>query len=165
MSGGGREWGWVGWRWGRRGGGHGWGGGGAPMGGRIKWLWGGGGAEVVFVHRELQAAPVERALLFRLLPSKARGGKYTGSTAPGPSCSENPPQKRPSIGPGFNHHCGIWPLFFFKLSTTKVHRHYLLLPKPPLKSPIFPLCYCYSNYLKNNGSLPGVFPSLHILHY
>lgn len=46
---------------------------------------------------------VKRALLFRPLPSRDRGGKYTGSPAPSPLLSENPPQKRPSGGPGFNH--------------------------------------------------------------
>lgn len=46
---------------------------------------------------------VKRALLFRPLPSRDQGGKYTGSPAPSPLLSENLPQKHPSVGPGFNH--------------------------------------------------------------
>lgn len=43
------------------------------------------------------------ALLCRPLPSRDQNGKYTGSPAPSPLLSENPPQTRPSGGPGFNH--------------------------------------------------------------
>lgn len=57
----------------------------------------------VFVHREPWAALKKKSLLFRSLPSRDRDGKYTGSPAPSPSLSENPPQTRPSGGPGFNH--------------------------------------------------------------
>lgn len=70
-----------------------------------------GGGRVRVCTQGTLGSSVKRALLFRLLPSRDQGGKYTGSPAPSPSLSENPPQTRPSEGPGFNH-----PLRRFVLS-------------------------------------------------
>lgn len=72
--------------------------------GRVKTAEAGGwGGSTCVCTQGTPGRSVKRALLFRPPPSRDQGGKYTGSPAPSPLLSENPPQKRPSEGPGFNH--------------------------------------------------------------